>query len=228
MSTRTPRFRPGSEEWWLASLLAAQLLALIGYFGLTDAAITDPRYVLYPLVWITLGVWAVVRTDPPVASERARWVAGGAAAGYVLTLAFLTGLLAVSLQGAGASHGHEHIHGLRLTMTAPGWGPRIAYVTHAFHVYFIPFRVIGYLALGYLVYATLLDATSAALSGVVGVATCLSCTFPLVASALGGLGGAALFGGLAAYSLDISTVAFCLAVGLLTWRPGVTEAGARP
>lgn len=227
MSTRTLTFRPGSEEWWLASLLAAQLLAVVGYFGLTDAAVTDPRYVLYPLVWITLGVWAVVRTTPPRASERARWVAGGVAAGYVLALAFLTGLLAVYLQSAGASHGHEHIHGLQVTMTAPGWGPRVAYVTHAFHVYLIPFRVIGYLALGYLVYAALLDATSAALSGVVGVATCLSCTFPLVASALGGLGGAAVFGGLATYSLDISTVAFCLAVGLLTWRPGST-AGARP
>jgi hypothetical protein len=221
MSTRTLEFRPGSEEWWLASLLAAELLALVAYFGLTDAGITGPRYVLYPLVWITVGVWAVLRTTPPAASERARWVAGGVAAGYVLVLAFLTGLLAVYLSsGAGGSHGHSHVHGLQMTMTSPGWGPRVSYVSHAFHVYFVPFRVIGYLALGYLVYATLLDATSVALSGVVGVATCLSCAFPLVASVLGGLGGAAVMGGLAPYSLDLSTAAFCLAVGLLTWRPG--------
>ncbi|MFB6206554.1 MAG: hypothetical protein ABEJ05_08535 [Haloglomus sp.] len=224
MSTRNLAFRPGSDEWWLATLLAAELLALVGYFGLTSAAVTDPRYVLYPLVWITVGVWAVLRTSPPSASARARWVAGGVAAAYVLVLAFLTGLLAVYLSSGG--HSHSHIHGLQVTMTAPGWGPRVAYVTHAFHVYFVPFRVVGYLALGYLVYATLLDATSAALSGVIGVATCLSCAFPLVASVLGGLGGAALYGGLATYSLDISTAAFLLAVGLLLWRPGHRRADA--
>ncbi|WP_276257325.1 DUF7546 family protein [Haloglomus litoreum] len=220
MSTRSLEFRPGSEEWWLASLLAAELLALVGYFGLTDAGITSPRYILYPLVWITVGVWAVLRASPPVASERARWIAGGIAAGYVLLLAFLTGLLAIYVSNGGAaSGGHSHVHGLQLTMTAPGWGPRISYVTHAFHVYFVPFRWIGYLALGYLLYATLLDATSAALSGVVGVATCLSCAFPLVASVMGGLGGAAVVGGLATYSLDLSTAAFLVAVGLLLWRP---------
>jgi hypothetical protein len=220
MSTRTLEFSPGSDEWWLATLLAAELLALIGYFGLTEAAITQPRYVLYPLVWIAVGVWAVLRTTPPAASERARWVAGGAAAAYVLTLAFLTGLLAVYLTNGGGGS-HSHVHGLSVTMTAPGWGPRVSYVTHAFHVYIIPFRVIGYLALGYLLYATLLDARRAALSGVVGVATCLSCAFPLVASVMGGLGGAALAGALATYSLDLSTLAFCVAAVLLSRRPGI-------
>lgn len=218
MPTRTIDLRPGREGWWLVTLLAAELLAVGTYFLLTPAVMTDPRYVAYPLLWIAASVWAVARVEPPAASERARWAAGLLAAGYVLLLAFLTGLLAVYLTSGG--HSHSHIHGLQVTMTAPGWGPRIAWVTQLFHVYFVPFRVIGYLALGYLLYAAVLDLSTVTLSGAFGLATCLSCAFPVVASLAGGLGGAAFAGAVTTYSLDISTAAFLAAVGLLALRPG--------
>jgi hypothetical protein len=220
MSTRTPRFTPEHDAWWLVSLLAAEFLALIAYFGLTSAQVTEPRYMLYPLLWIAVGVWAVLRVDPPAASEHARWAAGALAAVYVLALAALTGLLAVYLTTGEAAHAHAHTHGLSITMAPPGWGPRIAFATDLFHVYVVPFRVVGYLALGYLLYVNALDAVTATVPGLLGVATCLSCALPLASSVAGTLGGAALAGAVATYSLDISTAAFLLAAGLLTRRPG--------
>jgi hypothetical protein len=226
MRTRSIDLRPGQEGWWLVTLLAAELVAVGAYFLLTPAAITDPRYVAYPLLWIAAGVWGVARVEAPSASERARWGAGLLAAGYVLLLAFLTGLVAVYLSTPGGGHSHSHVHGLSVTMTSPGWGPRIGYVTHLFHVYFVPFRWIGYLALGYLLYTAVLDTATAALSGVFGVATCLSCALPVAASLAGGLGGAALAGAVTTYSLDISTAAFLLTVGLLALRPGATGRSA--
>jgi hypothetical protein len=204
----------------------AELLAVTAYFGLTPAVMTDPRYVAYPLLWIAAGVWGVARVEPPSAPERAHWTAGALAGGYVLLLAFLTGLLAVYLTPAGAGgHSHAHAHGLQVTMTSPGWGPRIAWVTDLFHVYFVPVRWIGYLALGYLLYAAALDTVTATLSGVFGVATCLSCALPVTASLAGGLGGAAVAGAVTTYSLDISTGAFLLTVGLLALRPGARGQG---
>lgn len=227
MSTHTPRLTPADDAWWLASLLAAEFLALLAYFGLTSATMTEPRYMLYPLLWIAVGVWAVLRVDPPAASERARWAAGGLAAVYTLALAGLTGLVAVYLTiGEGAPHAHAHVHGLSITMAPPGWGPRVAFATDLFHVYVVPFRVVGYLALGYLLYVNALDAVTATVPGVLGVATCLSCALPLASSVAGAVGGAALAGAVATYSLDISTAAFLLAAGLLAWRPGRRADGA--
>lgn len=204
---------------WLVGLVAVELVAVAGYLALTPTVVTAPRYVVYPLLWMAAAVWAVARTDPPAASRRARDGARVVAGGYFLVLAVLSGLLAVSLSPAGATHAHSHVHGLQVTMSTPGWGPRVAYVTHLFHVYVVPFRVVGYLGLAYLVYAAVLDASRAAVPGVLGIATCIGCTFPLVASLAADLGGAALAGAAATYSLDISTAAFLLALGLLYWRP---------
>lgn len=225
MATRTATRLP-REARWLAGLVAVELLAVGAYLALTPTIVDSPRYVLYPLVWIAAAAWAVLRTDPPAASRRARDGARVVAGGYFLLLAFLSGLLAVYLSPAGAAHSHSHVHGLRVTMATPGWGPRISYVTHLFHVYFVPFRVIGYLGLAYLVYAATLDAFRAAVPGVVGVATCVGCAFPLVASLAAEVGGAALAGAAATYSLDVSTVAFLLALGLLYWRPAPGLDGA--
>ncbi|WP_143423320.1 DUF7546 family protein [Halegenticoccus soli] len=209
----------GSRRW-IAGVAVVELLGLVGYFGLTSAEVTSLRYVLYPFVWINVGLWAVARTAPPRSSRRYRWVALGVAAGYFLILAFLAGLVGISL----GHHGHDHAHvvGFQFAMASPGWGPRIAYaVPGVGHVYFVPYLVIGYLSLAYLVYAAVLDAGRTALGGAFGLASCLGCSFPLVASlATGAAGGASLATGIDALSVDLSTAAFVLAVGLLYWRPG--------
>ncbi|QLG28236.1 hypothetical protein HUG10_12040 [Halorarum halophilum] len=212
-----PEFR--HRHGWLLGVVALELLSVVAYFGLTSARITDLRYVLYPFVWITVGIWAVaavdVRSDAPTSHRVAAAVV---AAAYFLVLAWLAGLIAVYL--GGHAHAHSHIHGLQIGMAAPGWGPRVAYVTHAFHVYFVPYRVIGFLALAYLVYATVVDATGAALSGALGLASCVGCTFPIFASLAAGVVGPSVAATVTDLSVDLSTAVFLAAVALLVVRPG--------
>lgn len=214
-------------------ILAAELLAIGAYFGLTGAGIRDVRYAIYPFIWINVGLWAVHRRPAPSAGRPAQLIAGGLAAGYFLVLANLTGLIAVhvpapalSLQTAGVvpqlpvAHGGAIPTGWEVRMSPPGWGPRIAYVGEGWHAYFIPYRVLGYLALAYLVYGAVLETVGAALPAIIGVASCIGCTVPLAAPALLGVGGLV---GLttSGLSVDLSTVAFLTAVALLAWRPRV-------
>lgn len=204
------------EIRWLAALVAFESLALVGYFALSNATVSSVRYLLYPFIWINVGVVAAVATPTPDADGRTRLVAAAMSLVYFLALAGLSGLLALEL----GAHTHTHVHGFQFTMSVPGWGPRIGYAGSLVTATFVPYRVIGYLALSYLVYATLLDAAGRALSGALGFASCLSCGLPiagsLAAGAVGTMGGVAV----AAYSVDISTAVFVAAVGLLALRPG--------
>lgn len=216
MSVPTAQLRllvdPARVPRWLVAVVLVELALLAVHFGLTSAEPTTLRYALYPFVWINLGLWAVSRTDPPASGGRTRLLAALVAATYFLALALAAGLV---------GFGHGHGGGLQLTMASPGWGPRIAYVSSAFHAQFIPFRVLGYLSLAYLVYATVLDAAAAALAGLAGFGTCLGCTFPLVAPVLvGTVGGTAVVPFLAVHSVDVSTAVFVVAVLLLAWGPG--------
>ena len=215
---------PDRRVW--AGVLAAEALWVLGYFALTPSTVTDPRYVLYPFVWINAGLYAVWRVGsvPAPASDGLRRLADFAGVGYFTALAWLSGLLAVY----GSDHAHDHIHGWQLTAATPGWGPRIAYVGEWFHLYFVPYRVIGYLALAYLLAAAIRELSARTLTGGLGIATCLGCSFPLLVSLSGavGLGGGAAT--VSALSLDLSTAAFLLAVGALAWRPeggGESEGG---
>lgn len=219
---------PGRAErlpaWaWLAAVVAAELLLLVGYFGATGARPTSVRYVLYPFVWMNIGVWAAVHVTPPVAARPLRWVAGGLAIAYFLVLAYLSGLVGIEFAAAGG-HAHGHVVGFQFTPSAPGWGPRIAYAGETFHLAFVPYRVVGYLSLAYLLYAALLDARASTLPGVLGFAACIGCAFPVVTPLLGGVvgGSAALAGSAAGYSVDLSTAAFLAGVALLYWRPGTS------
>lgn len=238
--------------------LLAEALLVAGYFGVTGAEPTALRYVLYPLMWINVGVWVVWRVRTPDASARARRAAGVVAVTYFLVLAYATGLMALypgvhehatpfALAAPGVTgasllsavptvasgllptvlplHAGAADPGLSVTLASPGWGPRVAYVLPGVgHAYFIPYRVVGYLALSYLVYAAALDAARAALSGVLGLGACLSCSFPVVSSLAAGVAGwSSALTAAYAYSVDISTAVFLLAVGLLLWRPAGEE-----
>jgi len=222
-----PRSLP-TGPWWLGPVVLAEALLLVGYFGLTDAQPTALRYVLYPFVWINVGLVAVAGTRPRAAPRRVRLLAGGVAVGYFLVLAWLSGLLAV--ETGAAAHTHASLGGWQVVVSAPGWGPRVGYVWSFGHVYFVPYRVVGYVALAYLVFARTLDASAAALSGVVGLAACLSCAFPVVVSlAAGALGPTAATLATSSLTFDLSTLAFVLAAALLYWSPRLSGAlgGAR-
>jgi hypothetical protein len=215
------------ELWWFVLLVVVEAASVVGYLALTNTTVQSVRYVLYPFVWINVGVVAVVAVTPRPPTRRAQLVASALAVGYFVVLALLAGLVSVdtaALLGTGHDHSHAHIHGLQVAMTMPGWGPRVGYAGEAFTINLVPFRVIGYLTLAYLVYAALADVAGAALSGLLGLGSCLSCTLPIVGSlGVGIVGGPGAAAALASFSIDVSTAVFVGSVLLLTLRPGAGE-----
>lgn len=201
----------------LAGLLAVQLLFVATYFAATDAEPLQPRYLLYPLAWIAVGLWAPLRGRPKTGSVRARAVGAAVAIGYFLLVAWIAGLV-----GVHGDHTHHVQTGLDVVLASPGWGPRVSYVTAAGYVTVIPYLAVGYAALSYLVYAAIADATAAAASGLLGLFACVGCSFSLLASVVAGTAGGSsgLVTAVYALSIDLSTLVFLLAVGLLLWRPG--------
>lgn len=204
---------PADWPLWLG-LLTVEAGALATYL-LTTGGVAAPRYVVYPFVWINVGLYAVSRVAPPQASHRSRRLAAVVAAIYGLLLATVTGLIGLPTAQAPA---HAHPTGLTVSLSAPGWGPRVAYVAGDLHLYFIPFRVIGYATLSYLLYVRLARLSLATGAGLFGIVACVGCTLPLLAGSLGGAGAAAL-AAVGGYSLDVSTLAFLLAVAGLWWLP---------
>ena len=222
-----------SDHWpsrrtllWAALLLNAEAIVVLVYISLPTVTPTAIRYYVYPFVWINVGLWAIVRTagvgetaSGPGAGGRKRYVAGALATGYFLVLASVSPLLGPGHRLAGHT-GHPHPPGFRIAWLPPGWGPALLYNGPLLELTLVPFMLVGYLALAYLVYATVLDAVGSALGGVLGLLSCVSCTWPVLASLVGGLAGGT---GLAAVatnqSYGLSTVVFLLTVGLLYWRP---------
>jgi hypothetical protein len=198
----------------MLAVVAVEAFVLVGYFGATPARAIQLRYALYPFVWMNVGLWGVLRTRRVAAARRRRLLAAGVAAGYFVGLAYLSGLIALYLGHAGHGHSHASVQGLQVTLSAPGWGPRVGYAAESFHVYFVPYRVVGYLTLSYLLYARLAAVDTTALSGILGVATCVGCSFPAFAALFGGIAGV---GSVVGISPDLSTAAFVLAAALLSW-----------
>jgi hypothetical protein len=220
MSYSTSRFASDLPDGvqWLALAVVLELGLLLVYILTTGAHFTTPRYVLYPFVWINVGIWAAVKTTPRRVDTRHQLVAVVIAVFYFLVLAYFAGLFGFVTNAV-----PESLVGITVGQGSPGW-ERVRVVAPPYiFISFIPYRVIGYVALSYLVYAAVVDATSAALSGALGVVSCISCSFPIVASLLTGLmGGTTALTATAiyAYSVDISTAIFLLSVALLYWRPG--------
>jgi hypothetical protein len=201
-----------------AALVNFELLVVFAYLALVQPTITRPWFYAYPFVWINVGVWAVWRTDFPSAAGLRRWGARALATGYFLVLGYVGGLYGVS--GGVAV-------GLRLELTAlpPGWAPALIYGGELFQFAILPFKLVGYLTLAYLVYATVLDAAAGLVGGVVGLFSCISCTLPVVAGVLSGFVGGSGAVATTAYaqSYALSTAVFVLTVGLLVWRPTVAD-----
>jgi hypothetical protein len=214
MNARLARFRPARGTLlWGALLVNAELLALLLYLAQPDITATAIRYYVYPFIWINVGLWALVRVDPPTATRRRRLITGALAVGYFLVLAYAGGLVGRGL-GAMAT-------GFRIAMLPPGTGPALVYGGEAIRLALFPYKVIGYVALAVLVYATVLDVARSAISGVLGLFSCVSCTWPVLASVVSGVAGgsSAVASAALSGSYGISTLIFVVTVGLLYWRP---------
>ena len=220
MSTRTvsPTLPDGRTLLYGALVLNTEFLAVLFYPDVQSLTVDGWLNVAYALIWINVGAWAILRADPPSASPRQRWTALAVAAGYLALLAAVGGLVSV---GDVFSPVDLPNTGPRAAWLIPGWGPAVTYVGDLFTVVLMPYKVVGYLALAYLVYATVLDAAGAAVSGALGLLSCVSCTWPVLASLatslLGGSSALALV--VTTWSHEISTVVFVLTVALLHWRP---------
>jgi len=203
----------------LHAVLVVNTVAVLGlaYLLAADITIVQPRYTIYGLLWTVVGVLAVWKTAPRPADRRTRRRAIAVAAVYFVALAAAGGVLVGAMRPGGGEFG------VRIASLAPGWGPAPIVSTPWAALVLMPARVVGYLALAYLVYATVLDAAGAAVSGIVGLFSCVSCSWPIVASLLSGVfgGGSAIAAAAFDFSYDVSTVVFLVTVALLYWRPVV-------
>jgi len=211
VSTALARLRPRPETVGVIGALVLAELAVLGvYLATMPVAVTEVRYLLYPFLWLNASVLAVWRVSPRPATGRRRWLAAGVGVAYFLGLATVGGVLAESTATGVTVH----------WALPPGWGPMVLANVGPVRVAAAPYQVAGYLALAYLVYATLADAESSLVGSVVGLFSCVSCTLPLLAAVVSSLaGGAVAFGSASALSYDLSTAVFLLAVALLAWRP---------
>lgn len=196
--------------------LGVQSALALSYLVLTDAGLTAPTMLAVPFVWVTVAIVAVRHVERPAASRTVQLVAGLAGAGYALGLAWLTGM-ASSAMGTAT--------GLDIVLLAPGWGPVLRFSGTTFSLVLVPYRVVGFIALGYLVSLAVRDVLNSGLSagvgGVVALGSCASCALPVVAAVGGLLGGAGL-GAVPAVgggTYLIGTAAFVLAVAVLVRRP---------
>ena len=213
------RFQPDGETLaWIGLVLTTEFLLVVGYVVAFDVLVRDWTLFVVPFVWINVAAWAVYHTRPASASPRKRRLAALVAGGYFLLLAYFGGVIALG--------GHDHVSALTVNLVSlpPGWSPSIIYTGELVHLVVTPYKVLGYVALSYLVYATALDAAGALVGGIVGIFSCVSCSFPLIAGVLTGIvgGGSALAAATAEASYLLSTVVFVVTVGLLYWQPSIT------
>jgi hypothetical protein len=205
----------GETLAWSGLVVTTEFLLVVTYVLLLDVSVRDPVLLAVPFVWMNVALWAVVRTRPADASARTRRRAGLLAAGYFLVLAYFGGLV-------GPSTAPVSSLSVSLTSLPPGWSPALLY-NGVVSLAVVPYKLVGYATLAYLVYVTALDASGALVGGVVGIFSCVSCTFPVLAGVLTGLAGSgsALAAAAAGGGYVLSTAVFVLTVGLLYWRPTV-------
>lgn len=206
--------RPRAETIrWGGLLILAELSVLLAYYSVANAELTAVRFVLYPLVWINVAAWAVARTDLPESTPRRRRLGAAVAVGYFVALGYFGGLWGVGTPPIAPY--------LRVAWLPPGWGPAVLFADRGVTLALMPYKIAGYAALAYLVYAVVLEAAGSALRGVVGLFSCVSCAWPILATVLSGAFGA----GSAVASVatnqpyGVSTLVFVSAVALLVWRP---------
>jgi hypothetical protein len=198
-----------------AGLLGVEALLLLAWLWLSSGGVTAPRYLLYPFVWIDASLLAVAVVIGDARRRRARAVDGRlrtlsvlVGVGYALVLLWAGGLL-----GVGGRSGV-----LTLLSAPPGWGPILVY-DGAIRLAVVPFKLIGYLVLAWLVALVVGGAGRPLVSGALGLVTCVGCTGPLVLALLAALGGGSVtaYAEVSGLSYDLSTAVFLVSLVGVTW-----------
>lgn len=192
---------------WLG-LIVLETVLVASYFAVSPGESGPLRYVAYPFIWINAGLWCVFRAAPSAANGWHRLLGLTVASGYFLLLMAVPGNVGI---------GTATEWSLRVGWLVPGWGPIVAVSSPLLRLYLVPFEVVGYGALSYLIYVNALRMSRGTLSGALGLVTCVGCTVPVLAPFLGMLGGPAASLSTTAYtwSYDVGTALYLLTLGLL-------------
>lgn len=179
--------------------------AIATYLRLTDAVITAGRSLIYPVIWIVTSLTAAVWIGLTVRGRPRRWRGIALGGGYTLMIAWLTGLLGATTGG----------FPLRVHAAPPGWGPIILYDSGLLRLSIVPFKLIAYLALGYVIYALVAAHRGSIRAAALGIVSCVSCTGPLLVAVVGAIGGAQATTAVATAGYDLATAALVVTFGLL-------------
>jgi len=222
MSTRTLSLSVGPldiavsrREVQVAALVVnLELVAVLAYFALTSASVSSPLFTLYGLIWVNLALVVFARYRPPAGDAGTRRRALAVAVGYVLLLAVFGGVVGVAPP--------RTTPGVEVALLPPGWGPALVVNVGVAAAVLMPAKVLGYGALAYLLYGTVVDAASAGVAGVLGLFSCVSCSLPILAGAATAVvgGGGFVVAAVAGIGYGPSTLVFAVTVALLWWRPG--------
>jgi len=213
-STGTDRFLTRRTLLVAALVVNVELAAVLAYFAFTTASITSPVFTLYGLVWVNLALLVFARYRPPASDAVTRRRALAVAVGYALLLAVFGGVVGVAPP--------RTTPGVELALLPPGWGPALVVNVGVAAAVLMPAKVLGYAALTYLLYGTVVDAASAGVAGVIGLFSCVSCSLPILAGAATAVvgGGGFVVAAVAGIGYGPSTLVFAVTVALLWWRPG--------
>lgn len=198
-----------------ATVVNLELALVVAYFAFTDATLVSPLFTLYGLVWVDVALVVFARYDPPAVGGAARYRAAAVAAGYALVLAYVGGVVGPATEMTPA--------GVGVALLPPGWGPAVTYGGSVVAAVLTPAKVLGYAAIVYLLYGAVAETSGAGLAGVLGLFSCVSCSFPILAGAAASAfgGGGAIAAAAAGLGYGPSTAVFLVTVALLWWRPGV-------
>jgi len=185
----------------VVTVLAA---ATASYLLIQQPALTDSRVLVYPVVWSTAAVVAAVWVSRTVRVRPRRWIGAIVGIGYTLALLWLSGTL-------GASAGMPTS---QLELALPGWGPILLYDNGLVSLAVVPFKLVAYLCLGYIV-AVLVAAAGSARTAALGMASCVSCAAPLLLAVAGLFGGTQATTMVASTGYDLATVVLLVTFGLL-------------
>ncbi|MEZ3116184.1 hypothetical protein RYH80_09685 [Halobaculum sp. MBLA0147] len=191
----------------------AELAAVVAYFAFTDATLSSPLFTLYGLLWVDAALLVFARYDLPEATGS-RAVPTLVAAGYGLLLFVFGGVVGPSTPVTPL--------GWDVSLLPPGWGPAVVYGGQRVAAVVMPAKVLGYGALVYLLYGSLLEASRAGLAGLLGLFSCVSCSFPILAGAVAATvgGGGVVAALVTGVGYGPSTAVFLVSLALLWWRPG--------
>lgn len=213
-----------------ATVVNVELGLVVAYFLFTNARLTSPLFTLYGLVWVNVGLFVLARFEVPTGETNTsngpsvsrggpfgvrHPLAAGLAGAYLLVLAIAGGTVGVTNPATPA--------GLSVSLLPPGWGPAVVYGGTGWSAALMPARVIGDLALAYLLYGRLAETSGVGLAGGLGLVSCVSCSFPVIAGTVGAaVGGGGLAASLASgLGYGVSTAVFLLTVCLLWYGPAI-------